>query len=107
MLVHPSVEESTVESVVLEDGLNDQETGSSSENTYAMMLTCQTSESKLDMQLSFDSTVIQEEAAIRLLERLEHILGQIASVDGSTNIGDLRRVNERDLQMERSSAGER
>lgn len=97
LLVHPSVEESTVESVVLEDGLNDQETGSGSENTYAMMLTCQTSESKLDMQLSFDSTVIQEEAAIRLLEQLEHILGQIASVDGSTNIGDLRRVSERDL----------
>jgi amino acid adenylation domain-containing protein/thioester reductase-like protein len=97
LLVHPSVEESTVESLVLEDGLNDQETGSGSENTYAMMLTCQTSESKLDMQLSFDSTVVQEEAAVRLLQQLEHILGQIASVDGSTNIGDLSRVSERDL----------
>ncbi|RYP06964.1 hypothetical protein DL764_002851 [Monosporascus ibericus] len=97
LLVHPSVEESTVESLVLEDGLNDQETGSGSENTYAMMLTCQTSESKLDMQLSFDSTVVQEEAAVRLLQQLEHILGQIASVDGSTNIGDLSRVSEGDL----------
>lgn len=97
LLVHPSVEESTVESLVLEDSLNDQETGSGSENTYAMMLTCQTSESKLDMQLSFDSTVVQEEAAVRLLQQLEHILGQIASVDGLTNIGDLSRVSERDL----------
>lgn len=97
LLVHPSVEESTVESLVFEDGLNDQETGSGSENTYAMMLTCQTSESKLDMQLSFDSTVVQEEAAVRLLQQLEHILGQITSVDGSKNIGDLSRVSERDL----------
>ncbi|OCK73332.1 putative nonribosomal peptide synthase [Lepidopterella palustris CBS 459.81] len=97
LLVHPPVEESTVESLVLEDGLNDQETSSGSENTYAMMLTCQTSESKLDMQLSFDSIVVQEEAAVRLLQQLEHILGQIASVDGSTNICDLSRVSERDL----------
>ncbi|KAG2007942.1 hypothetical protein GB937_008135 [Aspergillus fischeri] len=98
LLVHPPVEESTVECLVLEDGLNDQETDSGSENTYAMMLTCQTSESRLDMQLSFDSTVVQEAAAVRLLHQLEYILGQIASVDGSTNIGDLSRVSEHDLR---------
>ncbi|KAE8419880.1 hypothetical protein BDV36DRAFT_293772 [Aspergillus pseudocaelatus] len=97
LLVHPSVEEGTVESLVLEEGLNDEETGSGSENTYAMMLTCQTSESKLDMQLSFDSTVVQEEAAVRLLQQLEHILGQMTSVDGSTNIDNLNRLSERDL----------
>lgn len=97
LLVHPSAEESTVESLVLDGGLNDQGTGSGSENTYAMMLTCQTSESKLDMQLSFDSTVVHEEAAVQLLQQLEHILGQIASGDGSTNIGDISRLSERDL----------
>jgi hypothetical protein len=62
-----------------------------------MVLTRQTLESKLDMQLSFDSIVVQEEAAVRLLQRLEHILGQLASVDGSTNVGDLSGVSERDL----------
>ncbi|KAF3492390.1 Nonribosomal Peptide Synthase (NRPS) [Arthroderma uncinatum] len=98
LLVHPSVKESTVESLVLKDGLNEEETGSGTENTFAMMLTCQTSESKLDMQLSYDSAVIQEAAAARLLRQLEHILDQIATVDGSTNIGDMSRVSERDLQ---------
>lgn len=98
LLVHPSVEDSTIESPVFEDGLNDQETGSGSENTYAMMLTCQTSESKLDMQLSFDSTVVKEEAAVRLLQQLEHVLCQIASFDGSTDISDLSRVSEHDLR---------
>ena len=97
LLVHPSVEESTDESPAFKDSLDDQEMGAGSENTYAMMLTCQTSESKLDMQLSFDLTVVQEEAAKRLLQQLEHILGQLASVDGSTNMGDLSRVSERDL----------
>ncbi|KAI0136245.1 putative nonribosomal peptide synthase [Xylariales sp. AK1849] len=96
LLVHPSVEERTVESMVFEDSLNDQATDIGSENTYAMMLTCQPSESKLDLQLSFDSTIIEEEASVRLLQQLEHILGQIAS-DGSTNICDLERVSERDL----------
>ncbi|KAF2467827.1 uncharacterized protein BDR25DRAFT_358097 [Lindgomyces ingoldianus] len=89
--------ESIVESLVLEDGLDDQETGSGSENTYAMMLTYQTWESKLEMQLSFDLTVVQKEAAVQLLHQLEHILGQIASVGRPTNIGDLSRVSERDL----------
>ncbi|OTA90727.1 hypothetical protein M434DRAFT_397814 [Hypoxylon sp. CO27-5] len=97
LLVHPSAEESTVESLIFEDGLSDQETGSGSENTYAMMLTCQTSDSKLNIQLSFDSTIVEEEAAVRLLQQLDHILDQIASVDGLTNIGDLSRVSERDL----------
>ncbi|TVY34230.1 Nonribosomal peptide synthetase [Lachnellula subtilissima] len=97
LLVHPSVEESTVESLVFEDTLNDQAEVSGSENTYAMMLTCQPSESKLDMQLSFDSTIVEEEAAVRLLQQLEHILGQIASIDGTRNICDVERVSKRDL----------
>ncbi|KAF9875045.1 putative nonribosomal peptide synthase [Colletotrichum karsti] len=97
LLVHPSTEENTMESAIFQDDLNDQETGSGSENTYAMMLTCQTSGSKLSVQLSFDSNVIQEDAAARILQQLEHILHQIASVDGSTDINDLSRVSERDL----------
>ncbi|PLB36947.1 uncharacterized protein BDW47DRAFT_126854 [Aspergillus candidus] len=98
LLVHPSVEESAVDSLVFKEGLKDQETDSGSENTYAMMLTCQTSESRLNLQLSFDSATIQEKSAVRLLQQLEHILGQIASIDGSTDIGNLSRVSERDLQ---------
>ncbi|PQE30595.1 nonribosomal peptide synthase protein [Rutstroemia sp. NJR-2017a WRK4] len=97
LLIHPSVEEAAEESPVFEESFNDQETGSASENTYAMMLTCQTSEAKLDIQLSFDSVVVKEEAAVRMLQQLEHILAQIASVDGSTEINNLSRVSERDL----------
>ncbi len=97
LLVHPSVEDDTTESPVFEHALSDQETDSGSENTYAMMLTCQTSESRLDMQLSFDSTVVKVDAAVRLLQQLEHILGQFASVDGSTEMYDISRVSERDL----------
>lgn len=96
LLIHPSIEDSTAESPVFQNSLIEQETGGSF-NTYAMMLTCQISESNLDMQLSFDSAVVKEESATRLLQQLEHILGQIASVPGSTEISDLNRVSEQDL----------
>ncbi|TVY17240.1 Nonribosomal peptide synthetase dtxS1, partial [Lachnellula arida] len=96
LLIHPSIEDSTDESSVFQNGLIEQETGGSF-NTYAMMLTCQISESNLDMQLSFDSAVVNEKSATRLLQQLEHILGQISSVPGSTEISDLNRVSEQDL----------
>lgn len=97
LLIHPSIEDSTVESPVFENGLIEQEMGSSSENTYAMMLTCQTSDSNLHLQLSFDSAVVKEESATRLLQQLDHILGQIASVPGSTEMSNLNRASEEDL----------
>lgn len=106
LLVHPPIEEQDVESTIFESALHDQTTDSNAENTYAMMLICQPKKSNLDLQLSFDSNIIEEAAATRLLGQLEHILAQIASVDGSTSISDLERVSERDLHeiWERNSA---
>ena len=98
LLIHPSEEESTDVSPVFENGLIEQDAGPGSENTYAMMLTCQTSDSQLNMQLSFDSVLVKEGTATRLLQQLEHILGQISSLDGSTDVTSLDRVSERDLR---------
>lgn len=49
LFVHPSVEDSTVKDPVFEVDPEDQEPIFGSENTYAMMLSCQTPESKLVM----------------------------------------------------------
>ncbi|KAG9529480.1 nonribosomal peptide synthase 11, partial [Aureobasidium melanogenum] len=98
LLVHPPPEDGANESMIFKEDLDSQNAGPGSENTYAMMLTCQTSESRLDVQLSFDSNVLNEQAAMRMLRQLEHILDQIASIDESTSICDLSRVSARDLQ---------
>jgi amino acid adenylation domain-containing protein/thioester reductase-like protein len=97
LLIHPSIEESSVEDSVFEKGLGQQEADSGSENTFAMMLTCRISESRLDMQLSFDSVVVNEQTARRQLRQLEHILTVIGSVDGSIDISDIDRTSEYDL----------
>ena len=65
--------------------------GSGSENTSVIMVTCQVSESSLHLHLTFDSAIAREESATRLLQQLEHILGQIDSVPGFTEAGDLNR----------------
>lgn len=95
LLIHPPADKS-MDSHVFEHDLVEQ-SGPGSENAYAMMLTCQLSDSDLDVQLSFDSAVVDEERATRLLQQLEYLLGQIGSVEGSTQLAQLTRVSQKDL----------
>ncbi|KAF2443243.1 putative nonribosomal peptide synthase [Karstenula rhodostoma CBS 690.94] len=95
VLIHPPVEKN-MDSYIFEHELVEQ-SGPGSENAYAMMLTCQLSDSDLHVQLSFDSAVVEEERSARLLQQLEHILGHIGSVEGSTQVTQLTRVSQKDL----------
>ncbi|KAI0123358.1 hypothetical protein BJ170DRAFT_660160 [Xylariales sp. AK1849] len=97
LVVQPPTENSNEKSFVFETDLTEQEHGAGSFNTYAIMLTCQMSDANLHLQMSFDSVVVEEETATRLLYQLEHILDQLSSIDGSTDINDLSRVSQRDM----------
>lgn len=69
-------------------------------NTYALMLECQLMPKGLKVRLSFDSKVVEESQAWRILRQLEHLLQQVCAKEGEKMVlQDLDAVNSKDIDM--------
>ncbi|KAK9417247.1 putative Nonribosomal peptide synthetase [Seiridium unicorne] len=97
LLIQPPIDRTTADSRIFKDALTERGEGFTSFNTYAIMLTCQIAPSALHMHMSFDSNVLTEQVATRLLQQFEHIIQQLSTVSHSTAISDLSRVSAQDL----------
>ena len=64
-------------------------------NTYSMMITCSIKGATIvDVQLCFDSKVVEEAVAARMLDQFQHIAEQLLSLDTETDVHNLSEVND-------------
>lgn len=68
-------------------------------NTYAIALHCEVKDTSLLSKMAFDSTVLSEQVALRVVDHFGHILRQICRADMiSTKISDLDAMTAEDLR---------
>ena len=65
---------------------------------YALIADCQTSGATLALTLTFDSAVVHATTARRLLQQLVHIIEQVNTVPGTTEISSFNRVSQQELR---------
>ena len=69
-------------------------------NEYDITLNCQVKKSSVHLRLAFNSTLLSEQLAWRVIDHLDPVLRQICTADKiNTKINDLDMVTEQDLRQ--------
>lgn len=77
----------------------DDTNGLNTFTTYSMMVVCQLEARGIQLEVSFDSKVVEKEQVRRMAQQLECVLRQVcADEQGSAKIRDIETVSQQDLQ---------